>query len=462
MAESATPEEVHPALPIDTRSDRRLLWFVVLNLLAANAGFKLIAHFVFHTGVDEMRIRYWYFFHFRQFTDSWGPMLGSVNSYMQHPRLPIYQAKLYDTLIYPLTSILPLLWMKRAGMSDASVYRALMIVSWLAVWAVVLLAVLIGRASVSRRGDRLSWRAVVAIALGAFFFMPITLAFSLGQAQIFLDVLFALLLLFWMKGRQRLSGVAMALLAMVKPQFGLLLLWTALRRRWSALFAGLVTLAAGAMASVAAFGLRNNLDYLRVLSGLSRKAQPHYANQSMFGLLNRAIFNGENLPYHPYVYPPFVPWVYYTTLATSAALILLALAYPWRERAGSIADLGVMGVVCVIATPMAWEHHYGIMLGIFVWLWFAVFSRGVGQAWWLAVAWILIADFLSPLNYFAPFPVLNVLQSYMYFGALLLIWLLLCTPQLAPALKKSGGLQRSAQVLAAFGVLTSSWLRLFH
>jgi len=35
--------------------------------------------------------------------------------------------------------------------------------------------------------------------------------------------------------------------------------------------------------------------------------------------------------------------------------------------------------------------------------------------------------------------VLNVLQSYMYFGALLLIWLLLRTPELAPTLKKSGG-----------------------
>jgi len=286
-----------------------MLWFVVLNLLAANAGFKLIAHFVFHTGVDEMRIRYWHFFHFWQATDSWGPMLGSVNSYLQHPTLPIYQAKLYDTLIYPLTSILPLLWMKRAGMSDASVYRALMIASWLAVWAVVLLAVIIAKEIVRCRGDRLSWQAAVATALGAFFFMPITLAFSLGQAQIFLDVFSTLLLLFWMKGNPRLAGVTMALLTMVKPQFGLLLLWTALRRRWSALFAGFATLAAGAVASVAAFGLRNNLDYLRVLSGLSRKAQPHYANQSMFGLLNRAIFNGENLPYHPYVYPPFVPWV---------------------------------------------------------------------------------------------------------------------------------------------------------
>jgi len=412
--------------PAPSRSHRCLLWFVLLNILAVNVGFKLIAHFVFHTGVDEMRIRYKHFFTFWQFTDSWGPMLGSVNYHLAHPNLPIYQAKLYDTLIYPLTSILPLLWMKRAGMSDAAVYRVLMIASWFAVWAVIGLAVAIA-AQVMRNQvrEKLSWQAILGTALGAFFFMPITLAFSLGQAQIFLDVFFAALVLFWIKRMERSAGATMALLAMVKPQFGLLLLWAALRRKWSALVSGAIALAVGAGVSIAAFGLRNNLDYLRVLSGLSRKAQSHYANQSMFGLLNRAIFNGENLPYHPYVYPPFVPWVYYVTLATTAALIVLALAYPWRQRAGSVADLGATGVVCVIATPMAWEHHYGVLLGIFVWLWFALYRPGSGKVVWLAIAWVLIADFLSPFNYFAPIPVLNVLQSYMYFGALLLLGLLI-------------------------------------
>jgi hypothetical protein len=255
--------------------------------------------------------------------------------------------------------------------------------------------------------------------------MPITLAFALGQAQIFLDVLFALLVLFWVDEKERPAGVMMALLAMVKPQFGLLLLWAALRRRWNALAAGAVTLAVGGAASLAVFGVRNNLDYLGVLAGLSRKAQPHYANQSMFGLLNRAIFNGENLPYNPYIYPPYVPWIYYATLATTAALVLLALAYPWRERAGGMADLAAVGVVSVIATPMAWEHHYGVMLPIFVWLWFALYRAGVGSAWKLALAFVPIADFLSPFNFLAAIPVANVLQSYMYFGALLLLWLLL-------------------------------------
>lgn len=422
--------ETHPptgdAAP--RRSDRRLLLFVLLNILAANAGFKLVAHFIFHTGVEEMRVRYRDFFHFHQFTDSWTPMLGSVNYYLAHPGLPLYQAKLYDTLIYPLTSILPLLWMKQAGMSDAAVLRALMIASWLAVVAVVALQVLLA-AKIARRiaptQGRLSGRAALATAVAAFFFMPITLAFSLGQAQIFLDLFFTLLVLFWIEGRAGAAGAMMALLAMVKPQFGLLLLWAALRRRWSALWAGAAMLAVGGAVSLAVFGVHNNLDYVGVLAGLSRKAQSHYANQSMFGLLNRAIFNGENLPYHPYVYPPFVPWIYGVTLATTAALVLLALVYPWRKRAGGMADLAAIAVVSVIATPMAWEHHYGVMLPIFVWLWFGQGRRGIGGVWPLAVAFLLIADFLSPFNFLAAVPVANVLQSYMYFGALLLLGLLL-------------------------------------
>ena len=411
------------------RNDRRLLWFVLLNILVANVGFKLIAHFAFHAGVDEMRGRYADFLHFRQFTDSWTPMLGSVDAFLRNPQMPIYQAKLYDTLIYPLTSILPLFWLRRAGLGDAAVLRILLYTSWAAVCGVVAIAVLIARAVVRRSDERLSWRAGVAVALGAFFFMPITLAFSLGQAQIFLDLLFALLVLFWVDEREIPAGVAMACLAMVKPQFGLLLLWAALRRRWRALVAGVVALGAGAVLSVAAFGVRNNLDYVGVMAGLSRKAQSHYANQSMFGLLNRAIFNGENIQYHPYVYPPFVPWVYYVTLATTAVLVLLALFYPWRERAGTMADLGAIGIVSVVATPMAWEHHYGVMLGIFVWFWFGVYRRGARNVLWLVIAWILIADFLSPFNALADIPVLNVLQSYMYFGALLLLALLMTRPQ---------------------------------
>ena len=407
------------------RSDRRLLLFVLLNILTVNTVFKLVAHFVFHTGINEMRDCYLDLLFLRQHTDSWGPMLGLTNFFLAHPGLPIYQAKLPDTMNYPLTSILPLLWIKRAGISDDMVYRALTVLSWITVWAVVGLQVAIA-AKLAGRGN-LTPRAALATALAALFFLPIILAYSLGQAQIFIDLFFSLLVLFWLEGRERPAGLMVALLVMVKPQFGLLLVWMFFRRRWAALVSALIPIAAGATVALATFGIANNISYLGVLSGLSRQARSHYANQSMSGLLNRAIFNGANVHYQPYVYPPSVPWIGYVTLLMTIFLVLLALLYPWHKQAGGMADLCTMGVVCVIAAPVAWQHHYGVMLPIFVWLWFAVYRQGFGVVWKLALAFVLIGDLISPLNLLAAVPVANVLQSYMYFGALLLLGLLLGT-----------------------------------
>ena len=123
--------------------------------------------------------------------------------------------------------------------------------------------------------------------------------------------------------------------------------------------------------SIAVFGWRNNLDYLTVLASLSHKAQSHFGNQSMFGTLNRMVFNGENLEYHPFVYSPYVPWIYYTTVATSLLLVVGVLAFPWGRLKGSTADLAAMGIVSVAASPMAWEHHYGIVFPVFAWVWFS-------------------------------------------------------------------------------------------
>jgi hypothetical protein len=112
-----------------------------------------------------------------------------------------------------------------------------------------------------------------------------------------------------------------------------------------------------------------------------------------------------------------------------------------------MADLSIVSIVCVIATPMAWEHHYGALLPIFIWLWFAVYRpriyrvsvyrQGAAPVWPLALAFLLIADFLSPLNLLAAIPVANLLQSYMYFGALLLLALLASTR--ASATDHTGG-----------------------
>jgi hypothetical protein len=417
--------------PLQTQSsevkthDRRLLIFVLVSLFTANVVQWAICRGL-HLGnpgsmVPDVR----QFFHVRQWTDSWLPMMKSLDYFKAHPTLPIYDAKLYDTLIYSLASELPLLAMRNMGMSDAAMLRMLAVLSFLAVWGVAAVSLVIGRWLLWRRGAKLRWPAAIAVVLATLGCYPLIKGYSLGNAQTFLSFGFTVLLLLWTKRQERWAGVVAAMLTAVKPQFILLLVWMLVRKKWGAAWAFLACGAVLLATSVAVFGWHNNLDYIGVLAGLSHKAQSHYANQSMFGTINRLIFNGENIEYTPYVYTPYIAWVYRVTVATSLLLVGTVLLYPWRKLWGSSADISAMGIASVAASPMAWEHHYGIVVGIAVWAWFAHACWKTQRPWALGVAVFLCLNFLPSLNYLANMRGWNVLQSYLYIGALMLMgWLM--------------------------------------
>jgi hypothetical protein len=137
------------------------------------------------------------------------------------------------------------------------------------------------------------------------------------------------------------------------------------------------------------------------------------------------IFNGENIGYTPYVYTPYIPWVYRVTVASSLLLMAAVLAYPWRAMRGSAADLSAMGIICVAASPMAWEHHYGIVFSIAAWAWFAHGCWQCTRPWVLGIAVFLCLNFLPAFNYLSDKRGWNLLQSYLYIGALMLVgWLM--------------------------------------
>ncbi len=367
------------------------------------------------------------FGHMRSWTDSWLPMMQSVDYFLAHPRLPIYYAPLYDTLIYSLASILPLWLLKRLGMGDPAMLRLLAITSWLALVGIAAVSLWMGKRLLARRGVGLDWQTIAAVLAAVVFCYPLLKGYSLGNAQTFLSFGFTVLLLLWNEGHERAGGVVGALLAFVKPQYVLLLVWMAVRRRWGAAAAFLVTAGVLVTLSTLVFGWRNNLDYVHVLAGLSRKAQSHFANQSMFGTLNRAIGNGENIAYTPLVYTPYIRWVYLTTVATALVLVGGVLLFPWGRLRGSAGDLAAMGLISVAASPMAWEHHYGIVPGILAWTWFAYACWQGRRPWLLGLAAFLTMNALLGFNRLADWHGWNVLQSYMYFGALLLVAVLMRT-----------------------------------
>ena len=146
----------------------------------------------------------------------------------------------------------------------------------------------------------------------------------------------------------------------------------------------------------------------------------------MFGTLNRMTFNGENLPYHPFVYSPYVPWIYRVTVATSLLFLALGLFFPWGRLRGSAGDLGSMAILSVAASPMAWEHHYGIVFAVLTWTWFAYGAWQPRVPWLLALSALLTMNSLSPIHQFLSMHAgWNILQSYLYVGGLLLVFLLM-------------------------------------
>jgi len=274
---------------------------------------------------------------------------------------------------------------------------------------------------------------VVLIVAFALTFYPAVKAFTLGQIQVWINGLFALALLCWIADRKAIGGALVGLICLIKPHYGIFLLWAVLRREWRFAMACAVTGGIGLAASIAVFGLADHIDYLRALSYMSQHGEAYYPNQSVNGLLNRLISVTEprlyaNLEFMADRFPPFNPWVYGGTVVAAAVILLAALVLPRRrEHEGkggdSTIDFCIMAVSATIASPIAWEHHYGILLPVFAVLLAGAPARRGWWLFWLALSYALVSSFIPAANLLAP-TVLNVAQSYLFAGAVIVLLLL--------------------------------------
>jgi hypothetical protein len=114
-------------------------------------------------------------------------MMKSLDYFRDHPALPVYGAHLYDTLIYSLVSELPLLALRRLGVSDAAMLRLLCWGSWLAVWGVAAVSLLMGRRLLRAKGASLTWMPMVAVTLACLGSYPLLKGYLMGNAQTFLS-----------------------------------------------------------------------------------------------------------------------------------------------------------------------------------------------------------------------------------------------------------------------------------
>jgi len=274
----------------------------------------------------------------------------------------------------------------------------------------------------------------ILLALLLFTFYPVVKAGTLGQIQVWLNALFAVAILCYMTGRETLAGILLGIMASIKPQYALFVLWGLFRGNKRMVIAMIVTGALGLLAGVLEFGVANYADYLRGLGYLSQHGEAYYSNQSFNGLANRFFsvnypedFN--NLKWRGYYFPPYNRWVFGFTQATSMALIVIALLKGRNpQKEARLVDFLLMGLGATMASPIAWEHHYGVLFPIFVCIWLMLWFGDGNKPDWRKT--LFIGCYLISANNIPAFNALagtyfNFLQSYLLFAACGVFMLLL-------------------------------------
>ena len=385
---------------------------------------------------------------FRQTSDSWDPMLDAVKQLGSGSKDTVYEELFFRRKVkfqYPLTSLLPVWAALHVLNSTVWVLRILKLLSWLAVLVYVacVTALPIIQWPPTKGSGPSRFLICALIGLAGLLFYPMMRAFGLGQLQTIINAVFAVAFLCYMKGREKVAGLLIGCLVLLKPQYFLVILWGILRKRYTFAGTAFICVTAGFVVAVALFGASNCLDYLRVLSFISKHGESYYANQSVNGLLNRMLMNGDNVAWISNSFPAYNPIVYAGSLIAAVLLILLSVVLGhYAPGKGSVADFALVTIACTVASPEAWEHHYGVMLPIFVWIFTSNFKIEARSWFLLFVSYVLIANDWSITNLTAAHPPFNILQSYVLVGALLLALvlqrLIRCPPPTEPTPNSAG------------------------
>jgi hypothetical protein len=361
--------------------------------------------------------------------DSWMPLNRAVEQF--NAGKAIYGPLFFQEHIkfqYPLSCVVVFTYLKDLGITEPAVLNLL---NW---WLVAGNAVLVGiLGAASARNSAKPAIREHSLLLGLLSLLvclvsyPVMRAYALGQAQVWINFLFAGACLCWYYGRRTIAGTVIGLICLIKPQFGLFLIWALLARQWQFILGWGAIFVPGTIISLAMFGMGEHIAYLQVLSALSKSGESFFANQSLNGLLNRLLDNGPVLTWEPNAFPPVLPFVRWTTLLFSILLVGAVLIRQVNRHAG-LADFQLAALAFTMASPIAWEHHYGILPAIFVSSYFMLQARGDGPTVrrtgiLLALAFVLSEVGLGKWSGIAAAP-WNLLYSYNFFGAALLAWIL--------------------------------------
>ncbi|MHB1936366.1 MAG: glycosyltransferase family 87 protein [Acidobacteriaceae bacterium] len=351
-------------------------------------------------------------------------------AWRQHPNA-IYETAFFQRgirFIYPPTSLLLYrAWQAAAWLNipPAVAMNAMLLLSLFGTMAVAgeFLLRLLPEQTILDSTSAERWKIRALVGALIFVFLPLINAYRLGQVQTLLNFLVMASVLLWLRGSRISPAILIGLTCWLKPQMGLFLLWGLLRRQWGFAISLCITLMVGLSLSLAVFGCHNTAEYAHLLTYLSRHGDALATNQSLNGLLHRVMHVGSPVTWI-YGYPPYNRTIYLATLVSSAVTLLLALAVPMlRHIARCTTDFLLFAMATTMASPIAWEHHYGVFFLAFL-LWMPLASRRWKTFFILLAIYLLMTDMWAPLTPLM-FTRWSFLISHVYFGGLILfLWTL--------------------------------------
>ena len=390
------------------------------SLLAANL---VLRHFHYSNSLQYLRMAVTD----EASTDSWAPMTRALAAW--DAGQPIYQTAYFSEherqpFLYPLSSLLLPLSMRPFVSDDVTMGRALnragLLATLLFVGCTMRLVSAWSIFGVARGRGTFAFALCLVAGIAALNF-PLQMTYLLGQAQTLVNLGLAAALVAWSSDRPVAAGIAIGVASLIKPYLALFLLWGLIRREWRFVAGTAVTIAIGATVAVQVFGLAQNLSYVPVLVDVTHRGSALYANQSMNGVLNRLVLPVEAQHTTNSQFPPQLV-VLAGSLVTTLILLGTALAMPLRLGfPGRPLDFGIMGLSITMATPLAWDHNYAVLLPITaIAAGMAIERRPIATSALVvfAAALLVTGTLWEPLLAFEA-PPANLVQSYVLFGATL-------------------------------------------
>jgi alpha-1,2-mannosyltransferase len=392
----------------------------------------LLAAFLYKTGA--LSALYRYFYSSRMGSDSWYPT-NVAWQWFEHPHTSTLYQQIFFTwhikFQYPPSCLL--IFAAAQALHLNLTYSRLNLVGDTFVLiqgiATALIALNFSRWPQLTFAGKIKWVcASILIALLSLFCVQTVSGVYGGQVQIWLNCWFVLACLCWMRNRRGMAGALIGLICLIKPQFGLFLIWGAVRKEKNFILGWAAVVVPAELMAVAVFGLANNLDYFNALRYLASHGETYYPNQSFNGLINRLLGNGNTLAFEMHGFPPYNRTVYLFTLATTLLLVAATLLYRRRSKPTNVLDLMIAGLSFTIASPIAWEHHYGFVpaaILVAVLTVHGIASKRKRILLWIAlgVVW-MFSSFMPDQTKLPTHGWGSLLQSSMFFAVLCLLGLL--------------------------------------